>query len=88
MNDIAKHSHADRVRLGLRKIAGGMELLLKDNGRGFDLEKVLGAERTRRGLGLTNMRERIELPGGSFAVDSAQGKGTIICASWALRGNG
>ena len=84
MNNIAKHSKADLVHLSLRKMDGRIELVLKDNGQGFDLKKVLASESTKRGLGLTSMRERTELSGGSFAIESAEGKGTTIRASWML----
>jgi PAS domain S-box-containing protein len=82
MNNIAKHSKTDLVRLSLRKMDGRIELVLEDNGQGFDLKKVLGSESTRRGLGLTSMRERTELSGGSFAIESVERKGTTIRASW------
>ena len=75
MNNIAKHSKADLVHLSLGKMGGRIELVLKDNGQGFDLKKVLGSESTKRGLGLTSMRERTELSGGSFGIESAEGKG-------------
>jgi signal transduction histidine kinase len=88
MNNIAKHSKADLVLLRLRKMDGGMELVLEDNGRGFDLEKMLGLESRKRGLGLSSMRERTELSGGAFAIESTEGKGTIVRASWPLRENG
>jgi PAS domain S-box-containing protein len=84
MNNIAKHSKADLVHLSLRKMDGRIELVLKDNGQGFDLKKVLGSESTKRGLGLTSMRERTELSGGSFNIESSKGKGTIVRASWPL----
>jgi PAS domain S-box-containing protein len=84
MNNIAKHSKADLVHLFLRRMDGRIELILEDNGQGFDLKKVLGSESTKRGLGLTSMRERIELSGGSFTIESAEGKGTIIRALWPL----
>jgi signal transduction histidine kinase len=82
MNNIAKHSKADLVRLRLRKIDGTIELILQDNGQGFNPEKVLNSESTGRGLGLRSMRERTEFSGGSFAIQSAEGKGTSIRASW------
>jgi PAS domain S-box-containing protein len=84
MNNSAKHSKANILRLSLRKISGRIQLVLEDNGRGFDLEKVLGSESKRRGLGLTSMRERTELSGGSFDIESGEGKGTIIRAWWPL----
>jgi signal transduction histidine kinase len=84
MNNTTKHSKANLVRLRLGKIDQRIELVLEDNGQGFDLEKVR-ADSTRRGLGLTSMKERTELSGGSFAIESTEGKGTIIRASWPLQ---
>jgi PAS domain S-box-containing protein len=84
MNNIAKHSKADLVHLSLRKMDGRFELVLEDNGQGFDLKKVLGSESKKRGLGLTSMRERVELSGGSFAIESVEGTGTTVRASWPL----
>lgn len=82
MNNIAKHSKADLVHLSLRKMDGRIQLILEDNGQGFDLAKVLSLESTKRGLGLTSMRERTESTGGFFSVESTEKKGTIIRASW------
>jgi PAS domain S-box-containing protein len=84
MNNIAKHSKADLVHLSLRNMEERIEFVLEDNGEGFDLKRALGSRNTRRGLGLTSMRERVELSGGSFAIESTKGKGTIIRASWPL----
>ena len=82
LNNIAKHSGAELARLSLRKVQGRIELVLEDDGQGFDLKKVLGSESTRRGFGLTSMSERTELSGGSFFIDSVMGKGTVIRAVW------
>ena len=82
LNNIVKHSKADLVRLSLRKANGTTKLTIEDNGLGFDLEDVLSAESSKRGLGLSSMKERVELSGGSFAIESATGAGTIIRASW------
>jgi signal transduction histidine kinase len=84
MNNIAKHSQADSVHLSLRKQGNTIELTIKDNGTGFDLEEILSPERSKRGLGLNSMRERTELSGGSFFIESTAGKGTTIKASWPL----
>jgi signal transduction histidine kinase len=78
MNNVAKHSKADLIRLTLRKTADKIELFINDNGAGFDLESI------RQGVGLTSMRERTELLGGTFAVESILGKGTTIRASWPI----
>jgi signal transduction histidine kinase len=76
MNNIAKHSKANLVRLSLRKMDDRIELSIEDNGAGFDPKTI------KQGLGLTSMRERTELSGGSFAVKSILGKGTTIKARW------
>jgi PAS domain S-box-containing protein len=82
LNNVAKHSEADQVSLSLRKTEGGLELAIEDNGVGFDLEDMLSGESSRRGLGLASMRERTELSGGSFAIQSVRGEGTIVRALW------
>ena len=84
MNNIAKHSQADLIHLSLRRMENEIELVIKDNGMGFDLEEILSPERSKRGLGLSSMRERTELSGGAFTIESTQGKGTTIRASWPL----
>jgi len=82
MNNIAKHSQADLIHLSLRRMENKIELFIKDNGIGFDLEEILSSEGSKRGLGLNSMRERTELSGGTFAIESTKGKGTVIRASW------
>jgi len=84
MNNVAKHSGANGVRLSLAKKNGWIQLRVEDNGSGFDPRKVLSEERTGYGFGLTSMRERTELSGGSFSIESIQGRGTILQASWKL----
>jgi PAS domain S-box-containing protein len=84
MNNIAKHSQANLVRLTLRKQKTQLEWMIEDNGTGFDLEKFFSSEGAKRGLGLSSMRERAELSGGKFVVESTQGKGTILRANWPL----
>jgi len=78
MNNAAKHSKADLARLILRKTVDKIELSFEDNGEGFNIES------STKGLGLTSMRERTELSGGSFAIESTPGKGTTIKAYWPL----
>ncbi|MDR3567517.1 MAG: response regulator [Syntrophobacteraceae bacterium] len=82
LNNIAKHSLADRVEVSLINGQGTLELIVRDNGRGFDGFAVSGKKKSEKGLGLTSMRERTELSGGSFSVKSSRGMGTIVRASW------
>jgi signal transduction histidine kinase len=84
LNNIAKHSKANLVTLSLRKTNGLIELNVQDNGQGFNMEKIFSMESYRKGLGLSSMRERAELSGGVFSIESLSGKGTVIRASWPL----
>ena len=82
LNNVAKHSEADLVRLSLGKRDSTIELAIEDNGLGFDLEDVFSGESLMRGLGLASMRERTEVSGGAFAIESVKGTGTIVRATW------
>jgi PAS domain S-box-containing protein len=82
LNNVAKHSEADLVHLTLKKTGDTIQLAIKDNGRGFDLEDTSARETSRRGLGLASMKERTEYSGGSFSVESLSGTGTTVRASW------
>jgi signal transduction histidine kinase len=84
-NNISKHSQASLVSLSLRRRGNRIELLVSDNGMGLDLEKASLADGIRRGYGLSSMRERAELSGGSFSIESLRGKGTTIRIEWLLR---
>ena len=84
MNNVAKHSQADLIHLSLRRRENEIELVIRDNGMGFDLEKILSLKGFKGGLGLSSMRERAELSGGKFMIESTQGKGTTVRASWPL----
>jgi PAS domain S-box-containing protein len=82
LNNVAKHSRADLVRIHLRKQAGRIELSVRDNGVGFEPMRVLAKQSGKAGYGLTSMRERSELSGGSFFLESDRARGTLVRASW------
>jgi len=85
MNNIGKHSKANAVVLSLRKSAGSIELAIRDNGQGFDPSEAHSHSGKGRGLGLDSMRERVELSGGSYVIDSTRAAGTAIRAFWSVR---
>jgi len=84
LNNIAKHSMANMVLLSLRKTGQAIELVIQDNGQGFNLSRVRSQSGATLGLGLESMRERTELSGGSFKIEPIEGKGTTIGVSWPL----
>ncbi len=83
LNNTAKHSKASVVLLYLQKAEKAIQLVIRDSGQGFDLAETQSRKGTR-GLGLDSMRERTELSGGSFSIESRQGAGTVIRATWPL----
>jgi signal transduction histidine kinase len=84
LGNIAKHSESDLVRLSFRKKNGGIELTIQDNGKGFDVDEVLDRKSPVEALGLSSMKERVELSGGSFSIESSKGRGTAIRAVWPI----
>jgi PAS domain S-box-containing protein len=84
LNNIAKHSMAKTASLSLRRTDQAIELVIQDNGQGFDLSKTQAPDGTTQGLGLESMRERTEFSGGAFVIESTRGKGTMIRASWSM----
>jgi signal transduction histidine kinase len=80
LNNIAKHSEATDVRLWLANHHGRIEIGIEDNGRGFDPEFSNGSD--KKGFGLNNMRQRVELSKGVMDIWSAPDNGTVIKAWW------
>ncbi len=79
LTNIARHAQASQVKVSLQKVQNTVRLEIQDDGKSFDTARELYAKRHTR-LGLLGMRERAEMVGGSFAVESAPGKGTTIRA--------
>jgi signal transduction histidine kinase len=79
LTNVARHSHARRVELSIQKLPDGVCMKVKDDGKSFPVERVLNARGQKR-LGLLGMRERLEMVGGRFEVESAPGKGTSVIA--------
>ncbi len=82
LNNIGKHSQADQVVIGLKRTDGRVDLIITDNGMGFDVPDALSTKKHVRGLGLASMKERTELSSGSFSIESREGAGTTVRAAW------
>jgi signal transduction histidine kinase len=77
LTNVARHAKASQVEIHIQKQANGLSLSIHDNGRSFQVQKVLLAKGSKR-LGLLGMRERVEMVGGQFEIKSARGEGTTI----------
>jgi two-component system sensor histidine kinase UhpB len=78
LNNIAKHSGANRVEVHLERRDATLSVSISDNGRGFDLGKMLRLESPERGFGILGMRERVSLLGGEMDIQSRAESGTFI----------
>jgi PAS domain S-box-containing protein len=79
LTNVDKHAHATEVKVSIRKFQGTICLEIHDNGKSFDMKRVLFAKRHKR-LGLLGSRERVEMVGGKFSVTSTPDHGTTIRA--------
>lgn len=72
--NVVKHANAREVSVQARASARSLEILVHDDGKGFDVD----SQATGRRNGLGNMRHRAQSIGGTLAVQSAPGSGTIV----------
>lgn len=82
LNNAAKHSRGDSVTLSLRHEDGNIQLMIQDNGDGFQVEEAMMPETNGDSIGLSSMKERCELSGGTFSIQSQRGEGTTVSADW------
>lgn len=83
LNNVAKHANATQVRVGLTIGTDQITLAIEDDGQGFIAEHALPEAHARpigSGRGLTGMRERTAVFGGSLTVQSTPGQGTLVKA--------
>lgn len=78
INNIIKHSKATEFDIQLIKTKKFIRLLVSDNGVGFNATKVLNRLNVSKGMGLTNIRERIINYEGNLKIDSSPGDGTVL----------
>ncbi|MEY2893350.1 MAG: hypothetical protein RJA98_3258 [Pseudomonadota bacterium] len=76
LTNIEKHAQASQVQLRLLFHRGGLRLSVSDDGVGMDIP-TLDAD-PHRGIGLRNMRERIEAVGGQFRIQSFPGRTQVL----------
>jgi len=78
MNNAAKHSNANLIRISLKSVKNRIELSIIDNGMGFN------STLSHKGSGIAIMRERVNSSKGKLSIRSLKWVGTLIRASWPL----
>jgi len=74
INNVMKHANASRVDISLIRDEENISLTIEDNGKGFDAKDVS----FYNGMGLNNMRTRVNFLKGKIEMDSHPGQGTLI----------
>jgi signal transduction histidine kinase len=89
LTNIVKHAgQPSNVSVVVRRAEATLQVIVEDNGCGFDAAAQAGKTGTPRGLGLDGMRERLSLIGGALEVESAVGTGTTLFARIAVEDDG
>jgi signal transduction histidine kinase len=80
LSNVVRHAGAHKVEVELHEADGVIALMVRDDGRGFDVKIAVQRIGADASLGLMGMRERARLLGGRVTVDSAPRKGTTVRA--------
>jgi signal transduction histidine kinase len=72
LNNIIRHSNATRTTIELSNNKNRIQLIIKDNGKGFD------SFSTKKGAGLNNIRNRVYLLSGKLSINTHPGKGCTL----------
>jgi two-component system sensor histidine kinase UhpB len=84
LTNVVRHAAARHVWIELSRSESTLELVVRDDGVGFDVVTTREQTAGRRGLGLLGMAERVQLLGGTLQVASERSRGTRIRASFPL----
>lgn len=85
LTNVVRHAKARHVGIELTQGEGLLQLVVHDDGEGFDVGRTLEQAAAAGNLGLIGMRERVEILGGRLPIESRPGEGTRVCVSLPLR---
>ncbi|MCK5096781.1 MAG: AAA family ATPase [Desulfobacteraceae bacterium] len=74
--NVIKHANATKIEVFTKKNKNNIEVIVKDNGIGFDTAQMHLSGKTNKGFGLFSIQERIHHHGGNFHIESTPGNGT------------
>jgi signal transduction histidine kinase len=78
LTNVVRHAQARQIRVEVRHRGADLELLIQDDGVGFDLAAARERASREASFGLLGMEERVQLAGGQIVIESAPGRGTTI----------
>ncbi len=80
---MVKHSGATSVWISIKREDSLVVVIIRDDGRGFNMDEVMKSK--ERGLGLFGMKERMSTVGGELEIHTTPGQGTEVMAKFLLR---
>ena len=78
ITNVVRHARAKTLTVELRPSESSLRLLVRDDGKGFDVAAAKARAEQGASLGLLGMKERAALAGGSAQISSSPGEGTIV----------
>jgi PAS domain S-box-containing protein len=85
VTNAARHAAPDSIHVRLKKTRNAISLTIQDNGRGFDPKTLHNELLPGKGMGLKNIQDRAEIYEGTFDLDTAIGRGTVLKFTWPLQ---
>ena len=86
LTNVARHARAKHVAVELRLRAAQLEIVIRDDGVGFDVPSALDRAAHGESMGLLSLQERVRLAGGQLEIKSSPGQGTEIRARFPIPG--
>ena len=78
LTNVVKHANANKVKVCIDKFDHRVQVIVEDDGVGFELSGLKSPDKEKGGFGLFNVKERLEYLGGSFDIESKPGQGTRV----------
>ena len=83
--NVIKHAHATKIHVSAKSLHNRLEVIIKDNGVGFDTANLYLSKQKNSSFGLFSIKERMQYHGGSFHIESIPGRGTKSILSIPLK---
>jgi PAS domain S-box-containing protein len=86
LHNVHKHARARSVMLTVKRNTQDVQIQIRDDGRGFDIDHAMNRHVAERGLGLAALEERSHMLGGELAITSEKGRGTCVTLTIPITG--
>lgn len=78
LTNVARHAGAQKIHICFERTASAVTASIRDDGCGFDVERMTGPGSAPAGMGLLGIRERVHALGGCFTLQSRPDQGTVL----------